>query len=107
MPITKSGMWIFEKQKLMDKELIEDIKLIALQLQYYNSIATPENPYDNKIKTLKKDLFDWQSHAIFYAEYDIFENLMDIGWNVQFLAFRDGIPHLKSFDNVLIIRHKA
>lgn len=79
MPITKSGMWIFEKQKLMDEELIEDIKLISLQLQYYNSIATPENPYDNKIKTLNKDLFDWRSHAIFYAEYDIFENLEIIG----------------------------
>ena len=79
MPNRKSGQWIHEKEKLMDRELIEMIKLTALDLRKYKAIKNKSTYHLRKIRELEEDLFTFRSNATFYAEYDIFENLEIIG----------------------------
>lgn len=81
MPTLKSGMWILDKQKEMDKELIAVIKyiygqIVALKLNKEN---VSEHYYDATYKRLSKELATFRKNATFYAEYNVFDNLEILG----------------------------
>jgi len=71
MPTSKSGMWIFDKEKEMDSELIELIR--DLYLEYKISKDKVLKP--RKLKELNK----YRSFATYYAEFDAFDNIEILG----------------------------
>jgi hypothetical protein len=75
MPMNKGGMWILDKEKEMDAELIELIK--ALYAEYIHAKKNNKNKYLHN--SLKKELNFFRSKATYYAEYDVFENIELLG----------------------------
>lgn len=71
MPTSRSGMWLLEKEKEMDPELIEVIK------QTYAEIKRLEHEKVNprRLRELQRDLNFFRSQATLFAEYNVFDNL--------------------------------
>jgi hypothetical protein len=81
MPTLKSGMWVLEKEKEVDEEI-----LAAIQITYNDYIKfkrIPElkrNSYEErKLRELKKILNILRSKASFYYEPTIFDNIEILG----------------------------
>jgi hypothetical protein len=74
MPTQKSGQWIHDKEKLMDKELIQGIKDTIREINKYKRIVDKTPYHIRKIRELEDDLRLFRSNALLYAEYDIFDN---------------------------------
>jgi hypothetical protein len=71
MPTTKSGMWILDKEKDMDPDLIELIR--SLYFEY-------KKTGNQKLRERKlRELNEFRKHAVYYAEYDAFDNLEILG----------------------------
>ena len=71
MPTSKSGMCILDKEKDMDPELINGIK--ALYIDY-------KQTGNKKLRERKlRELNQFRQQAVFYAEYDAFDNLEILG----------------------------
>lgn len=76
MPTLITGNWILEKEKEMDLELIDLIGY--LYVKYQRAIKyEPENK--SKINRLHKELGMLRRTAVFYAEYDVFDNIAILG----------------------------
>jgi hypothetical protein len=101
MPNSKSGQWILEKEKLMDRELIDMIKITAMELRQYKKREDQDNSnVKAKISRLTKDLALFRSNAVFFAEYDIFDNLELIG-EKRISEFQRDMPPLMFQTSVL------
>lgn len=75
MPTNKTGMWILDKEKEMDPELIQVIKetyaeIIRLKKEKVNK---------NRQQYLERRLNKLRSYATFYAEYNVFDNIELLG----------------------------
>lgn len=81
MPTLKSGMWILDKEKDMDTELITGIKLTYKQIQEHKAKKKmlSEPYYSNRLRKLTNQLAFLRSRATFYAEYNVFDNLEILG----------------------------
>lgn len=88
MPTSRSGMWILEKEKDMDKDLI---KLIRLTYKKYKQTTSDRLRHD-----LFKELQLYRSQASFYAEYDAFDNIEILGEDFIRTLQRDLPPILFS-----------
>ena len=75
MPTSKKGMWILDKEKEMDIELIEIIK--STYAEYYYAKHNIKNPAVHK--KLLKQLNFFRSKATFFAEYNVFDNYEILG----------------------------
>lgn len=93
MPTMKSGMWILEKEKQMDKELIQVILQTEADYRFTKSLSNGSDYYKTKLKSLKDDLNLFRKNATFYAEYDIFDNLELIG-EKKIRDFKRDLPPL-------------
>ena len=71
MPTSKAGRWILDKEKEMDKELIDYIRLTY---RLYKSSSREKDK-----TTLLKELNAARSKATFFAEYDAFDNIELLG----------------------------
>lgn len=76
MPTNKSGSWLLEKEKDMDKELIEVIKSVYFEIKHLESLEMHDS---NRYRQLRKELDIYRSNATFYAEYNVFDNLEILG----------------------------
>jgi hypothetical protein len=74
MPTNKQGMWILEKEKEMDIELIDAIR--GTYLQYMKKAQWKDK---SKSAALKKELDFLRSKATFFAEYNVFDNFEILG----------------------------
>lgn len=79
MPTSKGGMWIFEKEKQMDNELINTIRALVREKIAYTSRPITTAYVKRKIADIQKDLDLFRKNAVFYKEYDIFENIEVVG----------------------------
>lgn len=79
MPTNKMGQWLLDKEKEMDKELIELIQYLFNKIKYEESRKHKFPSDEEKIKRLRKELDFWRSKALFYAEYDAFDNIEILG----------------------------
>jgi hypothetical protein len=75
MPTGKSGSWIFEKEKEMDKELIDVIKLMQAEISVLKQKQT--NP--TRLARLTREIAKLRKHATLYAEYNVFDNIDVLG----------------------------
>lgn len=74
MPTSKMGMWILDKEKEMDTELIELIKLTYYE--YKRLKDKPKTKYtENAVAKLSRELSLLRSQALLYAEYNALDNL--------------------------------
>ena len=74
MPTNKTGMWILDKEKEMDHELIDAIRGTYLE---YNKKKKWKDP--KFAARIKKDLDFLRSKATFFAEYNVFDNFEILG----------------------------
>jgi len=81
MPTSKSGTWLLDKEKEMDKDLINLIKLL-----YIDYKSTKEKFRDNetlhskrKLAQLEAELSELRSNALFFAEYSAIDNVEILG----------------------------
>jgi len=81
MPTTSKGAWILEKEKEMDKELIETIKQLYLKYIELKQIKSKSAYQLNKQNKIKRALNKLRSVATFYAEYNAFDNIEILGEN--------------------------
>ncbi len=88
MPTFKSGMWILEKEKEMDKALIDDIRKLSNDLSFataYLSEAeadgntTSVNYYNRKVKEVTKELNKKRQNAVYFGEYSALDNIEILG----------------------------
>lgn len=81
MPTSKMGLWILDKQKDHDQDLIETIK--DLQIEYKRLTTSGKNK--PRLKEIQRDLVMFRRMATFYAEYNVFDNLEFVGdeWIAQ------------------------
>jgi hypothetical protein len=81
MPTLKSGMWILDKAKDVDPDLIEVIKHTYVQIIELktNQKDITQKYFEQRLKELREDLATFRKIATFYAEYDIFENIEIVG----------------------------
>ena len=78
MPTNKSGEWILNKEKEMDNDLIDVIRNTYKLMQNAETKAKQSGDH-RQAKQLRKELNFWRSKALFYAEYDAFDNLEILG----------------------------
>ena len=71
MPTNRSGMWLLEKEKEMDPDLIQTIRQTYLRIK----MLEKESMDSRNLKELRKDLTFFRSQATLYAEYNVFDNL--------------------------------
>lgn len=76
MPTNKSGMWLLEKEKDMDKDLINLIKSIYFEIKHLEELKLHDT---TRYKILRKDLSTFRAMATFYAEYNVFDNIEILG----------------------------
>lgn len=76
MPTSKSGAWILDKEKEMDKDLISLIKTVYFEIKHMEQLGLSDT---TRYKNLRKDLALFRSKATFYAEYNVFDNLEILG----------------------------
>lgn len=77
MPTSKSGMWILDKQNEMDSDLIDLIKLTYLEYISHKDKNTVH--HNREAKRLKDELTWLRSKALYYAEFNVFDNLEVLG----------------------------
>lgn len=75
MPTGSSGSWLLEKEKEMDKELIQVIKLMQKEVSYLKKA----NTMPLRFKKLAKELAELRRQATYYAEYNVFDNIDVLG----------------------------
>lgn len=77
MPTTSRGMWILEKQNEMNPKLIKLIQTVYEQYIYYKH---QKSAYAQKMSAvLLRELNRLRSHATFYAEYNVYDNIDILG----------------------------
>lgn len=76
MPTSQKGMWILDKQKEMDPELI---KMIVNTYDRIKTLEASGKKHERQLASLRKDLALFRRNALFYAEYDAFDNLEVLG----------------------------
>jgi len=92
MPLQKMGFWLFEKEKEMDKDLIDLIKLVYMQ--YKELTKQKDSPYKiGRLKRITKELNMLRSKATFYFEPHILDNIAILGEEFIAKAYRD-LPKL-------------
>jgi len=81
MPTSKLGMWILDKEKEMDPDLIQLIKLTYLEFKNVkNKLEDNKSSfYQRKLKRLTNELEQLRSQATFYAEYSAIDNIEILG----------------------------
>lgn len=89
MPVRKSESWILEKEKEMDKELIQTIKEVQTETQRLKKL----NIDPQRLRRLEKDLALLRSKATFFMQADPFDNLQLLGEKF----FRDNKRDLPPF----------
>jgi hypothetical protein len=79
MPTTQEGSWILKYEEMMDKELISCIKATYNEIYELNERSTGSLYFTEKIRSLEEDLQLFRSNAIYYEEFDAFENAEKLG----------------------------
>jgi len=81
MPTSKSGMWIIDKEKDMDKELIKLIKLLYIDYKTTkDKFKDKETAHSKrKLAQLEQELCLLRSQALFFAEYSAIDNVEILG----------------------------
>ncbi|MGL5914283.1 MAG: hypothetical protein ACRCZB_08970, partial [Bacteroidales bacterium] len=93
MPTSSIGMWILEKEKDMDPELIDGIKQAYLQYKHFQSLPEQTAYVKQQIREYSNDLKDWRANATFFAEYSIIDNFEILGEEWIYQMKRD-LPDL-------------
>ena len=103
MPGTKRGRWILDKEKEMDKGHISLIRNLYKTLKQQESMPIKTDYNKRVIKELKRDLSlarryqkpiiqrdgKDREYTVYYAEYDIFDNLEVVGKDFIWQMYRD------------------
>lgn len=79
MPTSKSGDWIFEFEKIMNKDLIVLIKQLFYDREQYKISHTGSDYMNRKIAELTNDINVLRRKAVFYAEYSALDNIDILG----------------------------
>ena len=102
MPTSKMGKWILEKEDEMDKQHINYIRNLYKEMIRVKLKPKTEH-YERLMKELRTDLDlarkyqrplrptpgkEWE-YTVYYAEYDVFENLEIVGKDFIWQMYRD------------------
>lgn len=78
MPNLKSGNWLFEREKLVDKELVKGTRAINEEVKYWKAMKL-DNPhskhYDDKLQALFRKRGFLRSNLHYYKEAFPFDNI--------------------------------
>ena len=103
MPTSKMGRWILDKQTDMQRAHIQLIKDVYNELLYYRKLPDKNEYVERKIKEITSDLVmirryqkpkklntkKKREYAVFYGEYDVFDNLEVLGEDFIWEMYRD------------------
>lgn len=103
MPTSKMGKWILEKEKEMNNPHIQFIRNLYKELKEAERNSTGTDYYKKKIIELREDLDlarryqrpvnpvpgKEAEYTVYYAEYDIFDNLEVVGKDFIWQMYRD------------------
>jgi hypothetical protein len=79
MPTNKSGEWLFEFEKIMNKDMIKFIKQLYYDREQYKLKNTGTDYMAKKIKEHTDDITKLRRKAVFYAEYSAIDNIDILG----------------------------
>jgi hypothetical protein len=106
MPTSKMGRWILEEEDKMDVDHINFIRNIYKEVKRYESLPEQTEYVIRHAKELRKDLDlarryqkpkveqkgKDKEYTVFYAEYDVFDNLEVLGEDFIWQMYRDSPP---------------
>lgn len=104
MPTMKSGNWILEKEKEMDKELVTMVRYLRTKIwDYENRKDIAEITRANNLRILNKELDKWVRKGTFFGMWNAIDNIEILGeqWieeqrkNLPPLLFKTSILNLK------------
>lgn len=89
MPTNKSGLWLLDKEKDMNHDIIQIIEGLLIELYNTTQNSTESFHYRRKISELKKEIAFFQKEAIMYIVADILDNLEIVGESYVKDRYRD------------------
>jgi len=106
MPTSKMGRWILEEEDKMDVDHINYIRNLYKEVKRYESLPEQTEYVIRHAKELRKDLNlarryqkpkvaqkgKDKEYTVFYAEYDVFDNLEVLGEDFIWQMYRDSPP---------------
>ena len=108
MPTSKMGKWILDKKEEMNPNHINYIRNLYRQIKKYESVKTQTEYTRRMAKEYRSDLNlarkyqkpvipdpsgkKKKEYTVFYAEYDIFDNLEIVGEDFIWQMYRDSPP---------------
>lgn len=89
MPTNKTGLWLLDKEKDMNPDVIDLIEGLLVELFQTKQKSTDSFFYRKKIEDLKKEIAFYQKEAVLFIVADILDNLEIVGESYVKDRYRD------------------
>jgi len=105
MPTAKSGLWLLNKEKQMDKTIIEVLEGLIVELYNLKQISTDSLHYRKRIKEMENEIAFFRKEAILFVYFSILENLEVVGEQYVKDRYRD-LPLSKFLTSIMSYKLK-
>jgi hypothetical protein len=89
MPTNKSGLWLLNKEKEMNPEIIKLVEGLLVELYQTRQNSTNSFHYRRKIKQLNDEIAFWRKESVLFVVADILDNLEIVGESYVKDRYRD------------------
>lgn len=105
MPTNKSGLWLLDKEKEMDKELISVLQGLIVELYNYKQKSSGSLHYRKRIKILENEIAFFRKEAILFITFSILDNMDVVGESYIKDRYRD-LPLNRFLTSIMSYRLK-
>jgi len=105
MPTAKSGLWLLNKEKEMDKDVIAVLEGLIVELYNLKKINTDSFHYRRKIAELEKEIAFFRHQAVLFVTFSILENMEVVGEGYIKDRYRD-LPLSKFLTSIMSYKLK-
>jgi hypothetical protein len=89
MPTNKSGLWLLDKEKDMNPELIGLLEGLIVELYWLKKKSTGSLHYRKRIAALEREISFYRKEAVLFVTFSILENLEVVGETYLKDRYRD------------------
>lgn len=89
MPTNKSGLWLLDKEKDMNKEIISILEGLLVELYTTQQNSTDTYWFRKRIAELKAEIAYFRKESVLFAVFDILDNLEVVGETYVKDRYRD------------------
>lgn len=105
MPTSKSGLWILDKEKDMNPELISVLEGLIVKLYWLKQKSTNSLHFRKSIQELERQIAFFRKEAVLFATFSILDNLEVVGETYLKDRYRD-LPLNRFLTSIMSYRIK-